>query len=536
MTMLNRLGAIDAGSNAIRMVIADATDPHALTVLESLRVPVRLGHGPFTRGELDADTIAEAVAAFTRFRRLFDQHEVARYRAVTTSAVRDAHNRDALLHRVYHEAGIELEVIDGEEEARLVRKAVLRAFAGQAAPRLVLDLGGGSLEVNVRAPAGWRSTSLPIGTVRLLETFDLTGAIGHEEAGMVRRYVATLLRSVAPLSPNDLPSRLPNDLPGGLPGGQVLAAACGGNAEALARLFGNIGADGMPGIDLEQLESALPDLLGASVDQRMERMDIRRDRAEVIGVAALVIATACRSLHLSRLTAPGVGIRDALLLDLAEELTVERAEARSAQGKALLTAAHTFANRVGHDLTHGEQVRRLARSLFHQLADVHGLPAELGVVLELAALLHDVGEVVHARSHHKHSEYMIRWGRIPGLENPYREMVATLARTHRKSPPDIRKHLAYGELSKLQRQQVRKLAAILRLADGLDTEHLQSVESIFVGRIGDTIALDLLVKQGCPPLDPAPLLRKATLFEAELGYEVTVTIGTREPHLPRRPA
>ena len=520
--MLNRLGAIDAGSNAIRMVIADATDPHALVPLESLRVPVRLGHGPFTRGELDAGTIAEAAAAFTRFRRLFDRHEVTRYRAVTTSAVRDAHNRDALLHRVYHEASIELEVIDGEEEARLVRKAVLKAFAGQASPRLILDLGGGSLEVNIHAPAGaaagWRSTSLPIGTVRLLETFDLTGAIGHEEAGMVRRYVATLLRTTAPL-----------------PTGGLLAAACGGNAEALARLFGNIGADGMPGFDLEQLESALPDLLGADVDQRMVRLGIRRDRAEVIGVAALVIATACRSLQISRLTAPGVGIRDALLLDLAEELAVERAEARSAQGKALLTAAHTFANRVGHDLTHGEQVRRLARSLFHQLADLHDLPAELGVVLELAALLHDVGEVVHARSHHKHSEYMIRWGRIPGLENPYREMVATLARTHRKSPPDAKKHLSYAALTKLERQYVRKLAAILRLADALDTEHMQSVESIFVGRIGDAIALDLTVKEGHPPLDPAPLLRKATLFEAELGYRVTVTIGTREPTVPRRP-
>lgn len=518
MTNLNRLGAIDAGSNAIRMIIADATIPRSLVVLENLRVPVRLGHGPFTRGELDADTIAAAVDAFGRFRQLFEQHEVARYRAVATSAVRDAHNRDALLHRLYHEAGIELEVIDGDEEARLVRKAVLKAFAGHSPPGLVLDLGGGSLEVNVAAARGWRSSSLPIGTVRLLETFGISGAIGHEEAGMVRRYVATLLRSV----PVHL---IPAEMP---------AAACGGNAEALARLFGDIGPSGMPGLDLARLESALPALLDADVEQRMARFGIRRDRAEVIGVAALVFATVCRSLQVPRLVAPGVGIRDALLLDLAEELAVEQAEAQSAQGKALLTSAHTFANRVGHDLTHGEQVRRLARSLFDQLMDVHEMPAELGVILELAALLHDVGEVVHARSHHKHSEYMIRHGRIPGLDSPYRELVAALARTHRKAPPDAKKHRLYAALPKAQRQQVRRLAAILRLADGLDTEHQQGIESVLVGRLGDTITLDLTVKGTRAPGDAGSLGRKTALFEAEFGYKVAFTLGTRALARPSR--
>jgi exopolyphosphatase/guanosine-5'-triphosphate,3'-diphosphate pyrophosphatase len=514
---MTHLGAIDAGTNAIRIVIADASAPQSLVAVERQRVPIRLGRGTFTRGEIDGDTVDEAVAAFARFRELFERHGVTRYRAVATSAVRTAHNRDIFLHRVYHEAGIELEVIDGDEEARLVRKAVQHAFTGRVPPRLVLDLGGGSLELNHHDGRTWTDASLPIGTVRLLETFGLPGVIGPDEAGMVRRYAATLLQAFAP------------------PTGLAPAAACGGNAEALAKIFGDVDATGMPGFDLARLESALPDLLGADVDQRMARFGVSRDRAEVMGLAALVFATVGRALHIPRLVAPGVGIRDALLLDLAEGLAVEQAAAAAARGKALLTAAHTFAHRVGHDLTHGEQVRKLARSLFDQLTDVHQLPAELGVILEVAALLHDVGDVLNSRSHHKHSAYMILWGRIPGLDTPQRQMVAALARTHRKSPPDPRKHEEIAALGKAQRQQVRKLAALLRLADALDTEHRQSIDRVLVHRAGDTIALDLVLHPDESAIDPAPLRRKSALFEAEFGHRVTVTVGPA-PAPPAPPA
>src|SRR3954466_7693273 len=139
-----RLGAIDTGSNAIRVVIAELT-PTELVRIEAERVPVRLGHLAFTRGELDPKTVDQAVAAFVHFRERFDHHGVTMYRAVATSAVRDAGNRDVLLHRLYHEAGIELEVIEGDEEARLVRKAVVSALGPNAQPLAILDLGGGSL-------------------------------------------------------------------------------------------------------------------------------------------------------------------------------------------------------------------------------------------------------------------------------------------------------------------------------------------------------------------------------------------------------
>src|SRR6185295_8219417 len=241
--------------------------------------------------------------------------------------------------------------------------------------------------------ASWRGYSLPVGTVRLLETFGLDGAIGDAEAGMVRRYTATLMQTIARGAT-----------------GNGLAAATGGNAEALAKILGD-GNPLTPSFDLAALEKELPALVSASVEERMERFGVKRDRAEVIGIAALVFATAARQLGISRLVAPGVGVREAVLLELAETARDEQAKAEGAHDKALLTAARGFANRVDHDTTHGEHVRLLARGLFHQLRDVHGVPDHRGVLLEVAALLHDVGEVVNVRGHHKHSEYMIRWAR-----------------------------------------------------------------------------------------------------------------------------
>src|SRR5579862_424433 len=508
MAARTKLGAIDAGSNAIRVVIAELAQTE-LVRIEAERMPVRLGHNAFTNGALDSATIDQAVAAFVHFRERFDHHGVGIYRAVATSAVRNASNRDVLLHRLYHEAGIELEVIEGEEEARLVRKAVVQALGPQGTPpRAILDLGGGSLEVNVRHGSVWRGTSLPVGTVRLMETFGLDGAIAEAEAGMVRRYTATLMHPIAR----------------GAGVGHTVAAITGGNAEALAKIFGD-GHPTTPSFELSELEKGLPGIVGATVEERMAKFGIKRDRAEVIGIAGLVFATAARQLRLQKLVAPGVGVREGVLIELAETAREEQAKAEGAHDKALLTAARGFANRVDHDTTHGEHVRLLSRALFHQLRDVHGIPDDKGVLLEVAALLHDVGEVVNQRGHHKHSEYMIRWGRIPGLDDAGREMVALMARCHRKDATRAKAIINDSPLlSKEQRTNVRKMTALLRIADGLDSEHRSRVEQVVCTRMGEAIVLDLVVRDG-PSRDDAQLLRKADLLRDELGLDVRVTVA-----------
>ncbi|MBA3540127.1 MAG: HD domain-containing protein, partial [Deltaproteobacteria bacterium] len=171
-----------------------------------------------------------------------------------------------------------------------------------------------------------------------------------------------------------------------------------------------------------------------------------------------------------------------------------------------------------------ENVRQLARALFHQLRDVHGVSDDRGVLLEVAALLHDVGEVVNQRGHHKHSEYMIRWGRIPGLDDQSREIVALMVRTHRKEGARSKQLINESALPKELRSQVRKLTALLRVADALDTDHRSRVEQVVCTRMGDAIVLDLVVRDG-PSRDDAKLLRKADLFREEFNLDLRVTVA-----------
>jgi exopolyphosphatase/guanosine-5'-triphosphate,3'-diphosphate pyrophosphatase len=509
------LGAIDAGSNAIRVCIARSVGTAELAVIEAERVPVRLGHHTFTHGELDTKTIESAVVAFARFRKLFDQHGVTRYRAVATSALRNAQNREDLIDRLFRELAIELEVIDGEEEARLVRRAVLQGMKARE-PALIADLGGGSLEVTERVRDKWVTSSMKIGTVRLLETFGLGGRISDDEQRLLRRFIATSLTSSFPDSTEK----------------NTVAVACGGNAEALATLYGQPEkGDGMPSLKLSALEEALPGLLETDVPERMSKLGVRQDRAEVLPVAALVFVELGKRLGLKKLVVPGVGIREGILVDLAEATGATRS---SSQEAAVISGARVFADRMGHNTAHGEQVRLMARSLFDQLKDVHQLPDQLGPILEVAALLHDIGEVVHRRAHHKHSEYMILNGRIPGLVSPEREMVAAVVRSHRKSPPDARKHVVYAALPEARQEQVRKLCALLRLADTLDADHRQRIVGVKVDVKTKKVVLELESAANGTPAALADLT-KGVIFEEVFGRKLTAEIREVAPVAsPRR--
>lgn len=506
MTKSAVIGAIDAGSNAMRVVVAEAVAGGLPRKIAGKRLPVRLGHRAFTMGELDPATIDAAVAAFQTFRQLFDSHGVEHYRAVATSALRQSRNREIVVHRIFQEAGIELEIITGSEEARLIRKAVRNAFRNRPKPATVLDLGGGSLEVIVRNVARWSSASLPIGTVRLVETLDLGGAIDTEGAAMVRRYVRTLLQTFAPSGGVD---------------GFTPVVACGGNAEAYARLIGEE-FDGMAGFSVESLEKLLGKVLPADVNTRMKDLGVRQDRADVMGVAGLILATAAHELGAEQVLVPKVGLRDALLFEAAAGIPSQKESAQVARAKAALTAARMFSARVGHDLTHSERVRELAVELFERLRDVHGLPSKLRIVLELAAVLHDVGEVIHRRSHHKHGEYMVLWSRLPGLDSPELEMVAALVRAHRKSMPTVDKHIAFTTLNKTRRDQVMQLLPLLRMADSFESSKRQDVRIDSLS-IGENEVDIVLTGDGDAPIDTDELLRKSDLFEKQYGLALSVT-------------
>jgi exopolyphosphatase/guanosine-5'-triphosphate,3'-diphosphate pyrophosphatase len=503
-----QLAAIDAGSNAFRLMIARIYSIDDWEIVESVRAPVRLGHSVFTSGEFDRKTLRDATAAFREFRSIMDAHGVTAYRAVTTSAAREARNRHVLIERIRHQAKIDLEIISGDEEARLVRVAVLRALRDFEAPRFILDLGGGSLELNeLRRGVLQESIGLPLGTVRLMEAFHAQGVIHEHTANEIRMHVLSVLQSALPTRPR--PPR-------------ACTVACGGNAETLAALASGPRMGGFTTLNARLLQDRLWNILQLNVEERMKSFSVRRDRAEVMGVAAIVLVTVAWWLRLRQMIAPRVGVREGLLYELAAAQMgpAEVTEDQRKRSQEMLAGAESFAARVRCDLKHAEQVQTLALQLFDQLWPYHQMDFEARTILASAAMLHDCGVLINRKAHHRHGEYLIHNAKIPGLRGWAKNMTASLVRYHnRKSEPSTT-HSVFATLSGEQRKKARLLAGMLRLAERLESDHRQAISKITVE--GGPRAVRIHVEmRDASRLNLAGIERKARLLEQELNLRMS---------------
>src|SRR5215471_9020480 len=299
------IAAIDAGSNAVRLSVARAYSALDIEPLHHERYSLRLGENVFVRHRFSEEIVKRGVKAFRHFRSLMDEFGVTRYRAVATSAAREARNRNAFIRRIQRESGVRLEVVSAVEESRLGREAVFAALGPESPPRCIADLGGGSLEITVlRDHTVQLSAQLPVGTVRLMSTLGLPGAIKPAEAEQVRRYVRALLESKFPQRPNL--------------GGEI-AVALGGNAETLANVAPGPRLHGLPTLEVSLLRERLPAILQRDVRERMKAYAVRRDRADVMGIAAITLISLGRYLNVDRFAIPAVGVREGVLHEIARE-------------------------------------------------------------------------------------------------------------------------------------------------------------------------------------------------------------------------
>jgi len=339
---------------------------------------------------------------------------------------------------------------------------------------------------------------MPIGTVRILEQMGINGSIGKTRADEVRRLVLDAMDRAVPRS---------------LLGVRGLVAACGGNAETLARLMPGRTMAGQATLDLKTLRRELGDVLRLDVGGRMRAFGVRRDRAEVLGIAAIVLDAIGSRLGASAFVVPGVGIRDGIVREL-----VEARKSRTADEDAhpLLSGARALTRRFEADPGHGEQVKRLAGAIFDQLRDVHGMGAKERKLLEAGAILHDVGHFVNDVRHHAHGAYLVRNSVMPGIAAWRRDMLACLVRYHNNKTRPRASHAEYTELSPGRRRQVRMLAAILRIAEGLDRDHKGSVWRVRVDVDGNEAEFRIYGANGSAQLLEESR-RKAQLFQEVFG-------------------
>ena len=497
------IAAIDVGSNAIRLAIANANTDGGYQTIYSVREPVRLGQDVFTKGTISAQTIDRTIQTFNEFKKQLERHHATHVKAVGTSALREATNRDAVLKAITNATGIEISIIGGEEESRLIHQAVKEVVNLKNKVALLVDIGGGSVEVVLADDTTVLCTeSYSMGSVRLLKILDEKA--GEERFNqLVTEYVDATQR------------RLEQEI-----GNQKIdvCVGTGGSIESLGDLRRDLfEKNSNQKVTADELKSLVKKLRGSTFEERIQNLRLRPDRADVIVPAAIVLQKIVQQAGVSEVVIPGIGLKDGVLSEILSQL---RDQEKRIHRDQVVDSARRLGKKFFYDEKHAKIVAKLALQIFDQTHTVHELDAEARLILEVAALLHDIGHYVNVANHHKHTFYLIQSSALIGLTKLQMDMVANVARYHRKSPPKVQ-HKPYEDLAPKHRVTVSKLAAILRLADALDHEHASTVENVEI-EFKRPKFLFRLKGKGDMLLEKWALSAKRDLFETTFEGNVVV--------------
>ena len=498
------LCAIDVGSNAMRLAVGFLDHERRLHVVEDLREPVRLGLDVFTKGSISKETTRRSIEAFRRFKEVIEQHHVLTVRAVATSALREAQNRDTFIRKIRSATGIELKTITAEEEALLVHLAVSKKVPLEAKTAMLVDIGGGSVEITLARNGKILATeSFQMGAVRLLQVLE------HQKYGekkfnlMVREYVEAARKRFNQK----------------LAGEKIeLCVGTGGNLDALLALKERLlHLKNSNFVTRGELASILSRVAKYTYDDRITKLGLRPDRADVIVPAATALSQILEVSRVNRVVIPNVGVKEGLLIDMVSELLTGKPPLHRDE---VMASVRSTGLKYSYDEQHAETVSRLSLELFDKTKKLHRLGDDNKLLLEAAARLHDIGQFVNYGSHHKHSYYLIKASPLVGLKPDQVELVANISRYHRKAMPKA-SHENYRLLDSREKVLVGKLAAILRVADAMDHDHSSRVQGFGVQYKKPNFSLSL-VGQGDLLLERWSLLKKCDLFERVFKVKFSV--------------
>ena len=477
------LAALDIGTNSFHLVVARVLDI-GYEIVTREKETVRLGHGGGDMKELSSDAIDRGISALRRMQRIAAAHN-ASVRAVATSAVREAHNADVFLTRARREAKVDIEVISGLEEARLIHLGVLQAVPAFEQRLILVDIGGGSTEVLVGEHGETLAArSFKLGAVRLTDRFFVGGTTTSQSVGECRSYIRSILATF---------DRDVEEL------GFDIAIASSGTAETIARII-HAARDDTALHTFNRFEFTVAELQSItdslakkrSSDDRRSTPGLDPARADIIVAGALVLEGVADVFGIKSFVFSEAALREGVLLDTIARL----------QGGALhhlrdvsRRSIRALAERCDDDLTHSAHVAALALQLFDATESLHGLASDAREYLEAGALLANVGLVISHSKHHIHSYYVVRNSELTGLTDTEIEIIAQIARYHRKSAPKA-SHTEFARLSSDHQRLVKTLAGILRVAIGLDRSHDGRVRSVMAHVHRDRLVIEALAKRG----------------------------------------
>jgi len=504
-TKPKRIAAIDVGTNSIHMIVAE-TREHGYRVVDREKEMVQLGLASLDGQPLTEDAIERGVATIGKMAEIAAKWDVDEIVAVATSAVREAPNRRDFLRRVKETTGVKVRVISGEEEADYIFRAVRSAVEVNGQTALCIDIGGGSVELIVgTADETYFTRSEKLGALRLAQRFRLVERPTTRAVEQCRRHVAErigkLRRRIVRL-------------------GVDLCVGTSGTIQTLATMA-SPSENPAPSHGLRRLERAriaelIPILASLTAAERAERFGLDAPRATSVLAGAIALDVILGTLEIDELLACPLAMREGML----ESRVAALEESEESGGSLRQASVLSLAQRTDCDLKHGMHVAKLASRIFDQTKPLHALEPQMTGLLESAAVLHEAGLHVSDRAHHKHSYYLIRHADLRGFTEEEILIIANVARYYRKALPEIA-HANFSELTPTQRQDVEKLAAILRIAEALDRGHHASVRDVAV-RVRRDQARFLIRTRSDASVEIASARKRAKYFAQLFDVEVVV--------------
>jgi exopolyphosphatase/guanosine-5'-triphosphate,3'-diphosphate pyrophosphatase len=506
-----RVAAADLGSNSFHLVIADVQPDGSFTPVSSEKEMLRLGDVVSREGIITPEAADAAVATMRRFRLLAEAAGATEFLACATSALRTASNGDEVLDRIETEAGVDADVIDGLEEARLIFTAIRAAVTIDPAPAVCFDLGGGSLEIMVGDVSGlaW-AASERLGVARLTAEFVRSDPVDKADRRRLRKHIVALLGPRAVEAAAFEPK---------------MAIGSSGTIEDLGHMIAARRDESIPhtlhhlAFSRHELDALRTDLVASTSAQRRKMEGLDAKRVDLIVAGAELMSIAMELFDVGELTVSEWALREGMVLDaIGRHDPADWSDDPFAIRRA---SVQSLARRCSWPEAHSRHVAKLALELFDQLQELHGLADEDRELLEYAALLHDIGEHVAHEGHDRHAAYLVQHGRLRGLTPAAVAELTALVRWHRRGDPKSHDELV-GDLDSDQRDRVRRLAALLRIADGLDRGRKQVVTGVNV-RVGRELVLLHVRARGDPELELWGARRKRDLFERVFDRELELT-------------
>jgi len=509
-----RIAAIDIGTNSLHMIVVRVRPDMSFEVIDREKEMVRLGAGGLDGRSLTPEAVHAALQVMSKFRRLAESHRVDEIVAVATSATREAKNGAEFLQTITEETGIRPRVISGTEEARFIHLAAVYGVGVPGDMAVVVDIGGGSVEITRGAGANpERGRSFKLGVIRLTERFVKSDPLSPRDERKLLRYIDGEVGKYL-----DQISHAGFDRVIGTSGtilslGAVVSAGQGLAADAPLR------NRRIPAKQLHRVRKALASL---DLQERLRVEGLEPRRADLAVAGAILLDAILRRLGANEITLCDLSLREGLVLDYIARHRQQIAQA-DRYPDVRRRSVIELGERCNYWTEHANQVARLAVALFDRTRAIHGLTDREREWLEYAALLHDVGVHISYERHHKHSYYLIQNGDLRGFEPDEIETIALVARYHRQATPK-RRHTGFAHLGRRRRATVRTLAAILRLTESLDRSHSQPISDFELHDREDDALLQVHTS-GDAELELWAAARHAAAFERLLGKPLRVEIS-----------